>query len=171
MRWRRTAMFVAACTFCVLLAIVACALGYGVHCAKTVAEECRSECHFAQIKSMLLSYYDDHGHFPPTKYQATPDGPAHSWRVLVAPCIDSDYLASYDFSKAWNAPENLRLAGWIAPYFSLDGSNTAHYLAIGKGDTWPIDKPLMSFLVTKGEDSFLIFLYPDSDVQVNEPRY
>lgn len=144
---------------------------------RSVVTECSSQSRFAQIEAMLLNYHDQHGTFPPTKYQPNANGPIHSWRVLLVPYTDVDFkerFARYDYSQEWNSPENLKALSNMPYfyYFSMDADNeTADYLAIGDGDVWPSDKPLKSYLVTKGKDHFLVVEHPNSDVHWMEPRY
>jgi hypothetical protein len=144
---------------------------------RTVVTECRSESRFAQIEAMLLNYHDQHGAFPPIKYQPKTNGPIHSWRVLLMPYADVDFkerLAKYDFSQEWNSPENLKALANMRYFNYLSGNadnEITDYLAIGDGDEWPSHKPLKSYLVTKGKDRFLLVEYPDSDVRWMEPRY
>ena len=145
--------------------------------ARNVSKDYLSQCIFAQIRSMLLTYHEQHGVFPPTKYQPRAGGPIHSWRVLLVPYTDVDFkerYAKYDFSQEWNSPNNLQAVGGMPyfHYFSTDGDNDiTNYLAIGDGDDWPSDQPLKSRLVTKGKDRFLLVECPDSDIHWMEPKF
>lgn len=144
---------------------------------RNVSKEYLSQGKFAQIRSMLLTYHEQHGAFPPTKYQPKANGPIHSWRVLLVPYTDVDFkdrYSKYDFSQEWNSPNNLRAIGGMPYfyYFSIDADNDiANYLAIGDGDDWPSEKPLKSLLVTKGKDRFLVVEYSDSEIHWMEPKY
>lgn len=137
----------------------------------------RSQNKFAQIRAMLLLYHEQHGAFPPTKYQPVANGPVHSWRVLLVPHTDLNFenrYSRYDFSQAWNSASNLQALGDMPYfyYFSMDkGNDITNYLAIGDGDEWPSQTPLKSCLVTSGKDRFLLVEYPDSDIHWMEPRY
>jgi hypothetical protein len=126
----------------------------------------------------LLTYHQEHGAFPPTKYQREAGGPVHSWRVLVLPYTSSDFMerySKYDFSQEWISTNNLQALGRKAPrFFRLDGdgdNDTTDYLAIGDDDDWPARKALRSLLVKKGKDRFLLVEYPDSEVHWMEPKY
>ena len=139
-----------------------------------------SQGRFGQMRWLLLSYHQEHGAFPPTKYQPEADGPIHSWRVLLLPYIDSNYSESYsqyDFSQEWNSPKNLQAVGGMDNYFSSFRweDNAAHdfanYLSIGDEEDWPSDKPLKAYLLIKGKDRFLIVEYPDSAIHWMEPKY
>ena len=145
--------------------------------AINVVQICRSQGEFGQLRLILLGYYNQHGCFPPTKYQATPDGPIHSWRVLLLPYIDmytAKLYSRYDFSQPWNSPDNLEIAKAAERHlghFSIDNPGIANYLAIGDGDDWPSKGPLSARLITKGKDHFLLVEYPESDIYWTEPKY
>ncbi len=157
--------------------IVGFVVGRRVLDARTVAKDYLSQSRFAQIRVMLLAYHEQHGSFPPTKYQLEAGGPVHSWRVLLVPYTDADFRArytKYDFSQEWNSPNNFQALGDM-PYFYYFNMNTnndiANYFAMGDGDVWPSKKPLKSCLITKGRDRFLVVEYPDSDIHWMEPKY
>lgn len=144
---------------------------------RNITKDCRSECTFAQIRAMLIAYHEQHGAFPPTKYQPKAGGPIHSWRVLLVPYTDMGFrerYSKYNFSQEWNSANNSRALGDMPyfHYFSMSGdSDVTNYLAIGNGDDWPSEQPLKSRLVTKGKDRFLLVEYPDSKIHWMEPKY
>jgi len=144
---------------------------------RNISKDFRSEGRFAQIRCALFAYHDQHGAFPPTKYRPKPNGPIHSWRVLLVPFTDVDFknrYSKYDFSQEWNSPNNLQAVGDMPYffYFSMDADNDiTNYLAISDGDDWPSEKSLKSRLVTKGKDRFLVVEYPDSEIHWMEPKY
>jgi len=147
--------------------------------ARNAGKDCQSQGRFDQIKAMLLAYYEKNGTFPPTKYQLIPDGPEHSWRVLLLPYTDEYYqkqYEQYDFSQEWDSPNNLKAVGGMPcfDYFSsmdAEDKDITIYLAIGDNDIWPSHKPLKSYLITKGKDRFLVVEYPDSKIHWMEPKY
>jgi hypothetical protein len=138
------------------------------------AKDVRSQGMFRFIEAALLAYHQEHGHFPPPRYQPVPGGPIHSWRVLLVPSI-AGRQSKYDFSQEWNSPNNLQALGNAPPgygYFRMHGqSDIAHYLAVGDNDDWPSRRPLRSLLITKGKDRFMLVEYPDSEVHWMEPKY
>jgi len=150
--------------------------GWRCRDASNAAEECRSDSKFAQLRVMLHAYHDEHGTFPPGRYQPQADGPKHSWRVLLMPYTNRDNrerYSKYDFSQAWNSRTNLQAVGDVrySVGFGLDpNSNIANYLTIGE-EGWPSGRPLKSRLITKGKDSFLVVEDPDSQIHWMEPRY
>jgi hypothetical protein len=144
---------------------------------KAVRKECLSQCRFAQIRAMLLAYHEQHGAFPPIKYQPNVNGPIHSWRVLLLPYTDVDFkerYSKYDFSQEWDSPDNLQAIGNMPYfyYFSMNAdSNITNYMAIGDGNEWPSQNPLKACLITKGKDRFLLVECPDSKIRWMEPKY
>lgn len=145
--------------------------------ARNAVKDYLSQGRFAQLEAMLLIYHDEHGAFPPTKYQPEPGGPIHSWRVLLVPHSSRSFIerySQYDFSQEWNSTNNLQALGRMPHfvYFSMNGNgDVAQYLAIGDNDDWPSKKPLRSRLITKGKDRFLLVEYPDSDIHWMEPKH
>jgi hypothetical protein len=157
------------------------AAGFGIGAryrdVKYEVKGCHSDDKFAELRCMLLLYHQQHGAFPPTKYKANPNGPVHSWRVLLVPHTDLEFkerFAHYDFSKPWDSIENARALQDMPlfDYFSVGrDSRIANYIAIGEGDEWPTKEPLRSNLVREGNDRFLPVEWPGSNVNWMEPRY
>jgi hypothetical protein len=125
-------------------------IGYVLANAFSEGSEARkmyvSRSRFDQLEVILQSYHQDHGEFPPVKYQVDPDGPFHSWRVLLLPYLGSHIgrLDNYNFGKHWDSEHNLTAVGTNCPVnFSLKGSGTAnmsqftHFLTIGNDGRWP----------------------------------
>jgi hypothetical protein len=172
-----------ACFILVLIGVcflsIAAGFGFGARYreVKSEVKACRSEEKFGQLKVMLLAYHHQHGAFPPTKYRASPNGPVHSWRVLLVPHTDRPFeerFAHYDFSKPWDSVDNARALQDMPlfDYFNQGhGFQIANYIAIGEGDEWPTKEPLQSYLVTEGKDRFLLAEWPGSNVNWMEPRY
>ena len=160
-----------------LLCAVAFWAGVGFYAAKSITGVYRSESRFAQIECLLKNYHQQHGTFPPTKYQAAPNGPVHSWRVLLLPYVDMNaekLCRAYDFAQPWNSPKNRAAVESLhrfAQGFSIDGNHTANYLGIGPGDRWPSQKPLRARLISEGEDRFLLVEDPDSTILWMQPEY
>lgn len=143
--------------------------------AKITALELQLQGRFDQLELALLAYHDEHGTFPPTKYQAEDGGPTHSWRVLLVPYTGGgDGYSEYDFSQEWNSTNNLRALdnGRIGSIFREDeDSPIATILAVGEDGQWPSDRLLKSRLVRKGKDRFLLVEDPESEVHWMEPKY
>ncbi len=167
--------------FVLIISALAFWVGGGFIEAKNVSKVFLSQSRFAQLQWFLMLYHQEHGAFPPTKYQAAADGPVHSWRVLLLPHISAsckELYSEYDFSETWNSPKNLAVARSLRRFahgFNMDRSmadnEIANYLAIGDGDQWPSENPLKARLITKGNDRFLLVEYPDSKIRWMEPEY
>lgn len=160
----------------VCLPMVAVGMGWLIADAVSRGKDVRSRGRFSQMEVALLSYHQEHGVFPPTKYQPVAGGPIHSWRVLILPYTSPGLIeryATYDFSQEWNSSANLSALGRMAPDFfriAGEGSST-HYIAVGDADEWPSRRPLRSRLITKGKDRFLLVEYPEADIHWMEPKY
>ena len=144
--------------------------------ARKISKDYLSQGKFAQLAAMLLSYHDEHGAFPPTKYQRGAGGTIHRWRVLLVPHTSQGFIerySRYDFAQEWNSTNNLQALGGMAPrFFRMDSDgDVAQYIAIGDNDEWPSRKPLRSRLITKGKDRFLLVEDPDSKIHWMEPKY
>lgn len=138
----------------------------------------RSVKNFARLELALLRYHDEHGAFPPTKFQPEAGGPIHSWRVLLLPYADQTFVethSQYDYSHWWISPPNLQAWGREAPsVFRMhhEGYNgITHYLAIGDEDVWPSRSPRRSRMVMKDKDRFLLVEYPESEIHWMEPKF
>jgi hypothetical protein len=130
------------------------------------------------IAGACLAYEEDHGTLPPA-YIADESGKAmHSWRVLLLPYLGYDELYSlYDFSEAWNGPNNSRLAEMMPPVYRCPGYRGSHryttsYVAVvGPETAWRGDKGVPLGEVTDyGSETVLIVEVADSDINWMEPR-
>ena len=119
--------------------------------AQNRADAQRGECvmHMHQIALALWSYQSKYGTLPPAVVTDANGNPAHSWRVLILPFLDSQEIYDrYDFSEPWNGPHNSRLQEELhGPrrhlfYCALSGSppDVTNYVAVtGPGTLWPTD--------------------------------
>jgi hypothetical protein len=166
---------VAAGLFALALPVFALWFGWRLCEVRSESKSLLSDNRFEQIKCMLLAYHDEHGTFPPIRYQPKANGPIHSWRVLLVPYTDADYKARYghyDFSQDWNSSDNLKALGNMPffSYFSAGSDNQlTNYIALGESDDWPSQKPLRARMVTSGKDRFLVVERPDSHIRWMEP--
>lgn len=99
-----------------------------------------------QISLALLNYHDAHGQFPPP-YVADANGkPIHSWRVLILPFIEEQWLYQrYSLSEPWNGPNNSKLATQIpqvyrCPSHRIEKSplaeETQYFAIVGPDAAW-----------------------------------
>jgi hypothetical protein len=146
----------------------------------TRSGQCRSDLH--QIALALLAYEHANGAFPPA-YVAGPDGkPWHSWRVLLLPFMDSQFLyKTYDLNEPWDSPKNCQLAAMMPPYWFRCPSapyaddkppRMTNLVAVtGPGTAWP--GPKSTRLSDFGDDpgkTILLVEIADSDIPWMEPR-
>lgn len=146
-------------------------LGYYINEDIRYGEEVVVISRFRQLEGALNEYYEDNGKFPPTRYQRNPGEPFHSWRVLLLPYLsdpDSHGLNNYNFKKEWDDIENIRAIGEISPILYTTMETQKFYtniLAVGPDDQWTEKRPLKSWVVRNGVDSFILFEKPDSKVK------
>jgi hypothetical protein len=148
--------------------------GNRLNMALIEAQDCRTRSRASQLRVALLSYHEEHGAFPPTKY-ITKQGIVHSWRVLLIPYLHGEgVFAEYDFSKNWDDVANLRVVDAGGFFSSPEADAKEHiatYLSIGPGDVWPWKRPKKSYCVVKGNDRFWLVEDLDSTVHWMEPRF
>ncbi|GAA4431920.1 DUF1559 domain-containing protein [Bremerella cremea] len=79
--------------------------------ARLAAQRMQSSNNMKMIALALHNYQDTYGTLPPA-YIPDEDGkPMHSWRTLLLPFVEENYLYDqYDFDQPWNSPANLQLA-------------------------------------------------------------
>ncbi|WP_158265475.1 DUF1559 domain-containing protein [Blastopirellula marina] len=75
--------------------------------ARAAARRMQSSNNMKQIGLALHNYHDTYGTLPPA-YISDEDGkPMHSWRVLILPFLEADYIyQQYDFNEPWDSPNN-----------------------------------------------------------------
>ncbi|WP_158545547.1 DUF1559 domain-containing protein [Bremerella cremea] len=79
--------------------------------AKRAAQQMTSANNMKMIGLALHNYHDTYGAFPPAYTVDAAGQPLTSWRVLILPFINENYLYSqYDLSQPWDSPQNLPLA-------------------------------------------------------------
>lgn len=80
------------------------------HGGREAARRAQLRNQLRQIGVALHNYEADYGQFPPA-YIADEEGrPMHSWRVLILPYLEEEWLyEQYDFQKPWDHPDNLLL--------------------------------------------------------------
>lgn len=72
----------------------------------------RGKCNlqFQLVSSAFDFYYKEYGHPIPSCLYDDEGKPMHSWRVLLLPFLgEKELYKQYDFSEAWNGPNNSKL--------------------------------------------------------------
>ncbi|MBN1909591.1 MAG: DUF1559 domain-containing protein [Pirellulales bacterium] len=166
----------------VAVSVLGVLFGLGVKAIQTARERAnRHACPNAlkMIGLSLLSYHDRHKAFPPAALADAEGNPLFSWRVRVIESVnyDIEFDKGMDFSKPWNAPENLGFLESLGTegVFKCrpgDQSNphTTHYVAVtGPGTLWAADLPRIP-RSAKGRAAIIIVEWPRSDIHWAEPR-
>lgn len=169
-----------------LFAFTVITLGFflvvGVRDAREAAHDSQCRGHFKQLTMALLEYHETFKCFPPA-YTTDGDGtPMHSWRVLILPWFGSeekDVYAQFDFTKPWDDPGNLKLAGKIhldlfhCPSESDHGRSlmTNYVVVVGSQSAFPGQRSTALTDMTDGaENTILLVEIGNSDIHWMEPR-
>ena len=136
---------------------------------------CGSNLH--QIQAALHNYHDRWKTLPPVAWTDSNGKPMHSWRVLVAPLLDSGgAVKGYDFSEPWDGPTNRRFHAvdaelWRCPSNRTKLGRTSYVAIYGPGTAWNINRPTSFDEMTDGISSTLLIVeIRNSDIHWMEPR-
>jgi type II secretory pathway pseudopilin PulG len=170
------------------IALVAVLLVVGVPIYRLIqrdAELRQCESRLRQIALALIRYEDAYGQFPSVYIPDKAGQPAHSWRVLLLPFLDSTAataLAKYKFTEPWNGPNNSKLRK-SDPYFAscprflrCPGDRTpkamTSYVAIaGPRTMWSPSLFVRSADVLDGlSQTIMVVEIAKSDIEWLEPR-
>jgi hypothetical protein len=99
----------------------------------------RSECSHGlrMIGLAMCKYHDKYGCFPPAFIADKNGKPVHSWRVLILPFMECDYLyKQYHFDEPWDSPHNKSLAQHMPAWYrcivhGATGSETSYAMVVG----------------------------------------
>ena len=148
-----------------------------VNAAREVARQVECKHKLKQIAAAMHSYHADHGSFPPA-YVADDSGkPMHSWRVLLLPYLEQQWLYDlYDFNKPWDSPENSALAGMMPSCYRCPSESdpsaqeTSYRVVVGPGTMFPGEKTTTMDAITDGlSDTIMLVESSDSAVGWLEP--
>ena len=113
-----------------------------VQSAREAARRMQCTNNLKQIGLAMHNYHDTFKCFPPA-YIPDEDGrPMHSWRVLILPYMEQQWLYDmYDFDEPWDSPENQEIADMMPTVFAYecpsdpraDGSTTNYVMIVGPG--------------------------------------
>ena len=154
-----------------------------VQSARGAARRAMCMNNMKQIGLAIHSYHSVYGEFPPA-YVADENGrPMHSWRVLILPFLDQDWLYQmYDFEKPWDHLDNMALADMMPAIYRCPGepmissSETSYLMLVGPGafSEGPTGRRIQEFtdgtsntmMITESVGSGICWLEPrDCDVQ------
>ncbi|MCC9609732.1 DUF1559 domain-containing protein [Blastopirellula sp. JC732] len=110
--------------------------------ARAAARRMQSTNNMKQIGLALHNYADTYGTFPPATINDENGKPMHSWRVLILPFIEEQFLYSqYDFNEPWDGPNNRLLMSQMPMVYadptidSPPGEGATSYQAISDEGT------------------------------------
>lgn len=132
-----------------------------------------------QLGVALQHYHSTHGCFPPACIADKDGKPMHSWRVLILPFIEGVSLyEQYDFTEAWDGPNNRKLAArmpWIysCPSSPLQPTSaiTSYVAVVGPQSAWPGAEPTGLDNIPDGRaNTVMLVEIANSDINWMEPR-
>jgi prepilin-type processing-associated H-X9-DG protein len=108
--------------------------------ARSSARQMACMSNLRQLGLAMHNYLDVYDCFPPA-YTTDENGqPLHSWRVLLLPYLEQDYLyRQIDFDQPWDSPENQILVNMQMPLYTcpsatpIDPSETSYVMIVGPG--------------------------------------
>lgn len=150
----------------------------GVRSARDSARKMHCTNNLTMIGMALASYRSQWGRLPPACTFDAQGNPAHSWRLLIIPYLEStSFYSQYRFNEPWNGPNN-RLLHDIAPVLyrcpcestsNLKQSETSYVAVVGPQTAWSPDpskpRPGEALLIVEVANSGIHWLEPrDWDV-------
>lgn len=143
---------------------------------------CQSNLKYLQ--RALLNYHEDFGQFPPAFITDAEGHPMHSWRVLLLPYLEEQYVTElykqYRFDEPWDSPNNQKLAAELTHIFQCPGSEeletrfplaTNYVAVIGPGTAWPGSKGSRMKEFRDGTNRTVMLVeISKSDINWMEPR-
>ncbi len=120
----------------ILVALLLPAVG----AAREAARRMQCSNNLKQIALAMHNYHAVHDCFPPA-YLADEDGnPMHSWRVLLLPYMEGQFIyEQYDFDQPWDSPHNRALAALMPDVYRCPSSSqiaseeTCYMMIVGPG--------------------------------------
>jgi len=137
--------------------------------------QCKNNLH--QIGMAMQSYHEQHGCFPPA-YVADENGmPMHSWRVLLLPFLDHEWLyQQYDLSQPWDSPANKMLAIHMPSVYGCPSDSNAEFqetsymVIVGPGTLFDGDENArVSDVLDGGSNTIMVVEAIGSSVSWMEP--
>ena len=130
---------VAACVAAMLLCggVMALLLYPAIGAAREAARRAECSNNLRQIGIALHNYHDVFNTLPPTFIPDANGQPMHSWRVLILPFIEQQYLHSaYNFDEPWNSSSNLAATDVVVPLYQCpaDRGSSCNYFAVNVPD-------------------------------------
>jgi prepilin-type processing-associated H-X9-DG protein len=110
-----------------------------VSCSRGAARRAMCGCNLHNIAVAMHSYCAKYGCFPPAYTVDKKGRRMHSWRALLLEFLDQGLYTKYDFTRHWNTPGNLAVAGMMkasGPYCCpseqpQNPTNTSYVMLVG----------------------------------------
>lgn len=169
----------------VVITIVSCiACGAAmVNRARCAAKATLCDANLFTIRHALLQYDALHGRLPPAFIAGTNGEPAHSWRTLIIPYLDSwgidaeAFNKAYDFHRPWNSASNAALLKPRPEYrfacpcgSESDSAFTSYVVLMGDKTLFPGSHPVKLSAIPQSQDPILVVEITNSNIQWTEPR-
>jgi hypothetical protein len=109
--------------------------------AREAARRTQCKNNMKAIALAMHNYHDTYGSFPPAYIPDENGKPMHSWRVLILPMLDQQFLYSqYDFDQPWDSPANRSVMDRMPAIYGCPSSPDA------KGNTTPPSSVPIAYL-------------------------
>jgi len=114
---------------CAVIGILIALLLPALQAAREAARTAQCTNNLKQIGIAMHAYHEAYDTFPPAYVADETGRPVHSWRVLLLPFLEEQFLYSqYDFDEPWDGPNNSQLAAAMpAVYQCPTNSQQAPY--------------------------------------------
>lgn len=163
----RLALFAVACAVCAPAGVLLA--------TSTRSGQCGS--HLKMLAHALQMYHDVYGTFPPAYVSDERGRQMHSWRALILPYLEeADLYKAYDFSEAWDGPNNRKLLDRMPDVFrcpshrGADEGMTNYVAVVGRRTAWPGAQPTKQADVNDGmTETILLVEAANSDVPWTKP--
>jgi hypothetical protein len=147
------------------------------------AKDALCRANLVKLRHALFEYDGMHGALPPAYVTGADGKPAHSWRALIMPYLDSlgidakAFNANYDFKQPWDAPANaksitpVRDSRFACPCDpECDTTYTSYVVLTGDHTLFPGSRSRALSDIPKSHDPILIIEIDQSDIVWTEPR-
>jgi prepilin-type processing-associated H-X9-DG protein len=149
-----------------------------VQAAREAARRTQCANNLHQISIALMSYEAAYGCFPPAYIADESGKPMHSWRVLILPFMEQEFLyEQYDFDQPWDSPNNCMVTDTMLPIYQCasaapnDPWETNYVMIVGPETIASENSAVKMADVPDGlSNTIMLIETADSGIQWAEPR-
>ncbi len=143
------------------------------------AQRRQCEDRLKEIALAMQAYHDDHGTYPPAYIPDSSGKPMHSWRVLLLPYLDYEWLYEmYNFREPWDSEQNLSVAqqmphvyGCPADPDAIAIGETNYMVIVGPETMFPGAQPMKLSQISDGSaNTILVVETPLTGATWTEPK-